>query len=162
MIIFCGIRMRGSLLRCKQLIRSMSSLGGQDIQNITTLIHEFLWCIDNCESQRFASLFADNGECTIVKSNLSVIGKCSLEKMCSDLHHRFKNTLHCESNVMIQGNGITATNTSYWYALYGGDIISTGKHVDKFIRETSTNSWKFESRIIYHHWTKNDGFQQPL
>ena len=53
-----------------------------------------------------------------------------------------------------------ATNRSYWSAIVGGEVISTGLHVDKLElskSENDTDKWLFTHRMIYHHWTKEAG-----
>ena len=57
-------------------------------------------------------------------------------------------------------------NKSYWYALHGNEIISTGFHYDELILSSESNSssshpiWLFKHRIIRHHWTKSNGFEE--
>lgn len=73
-----------------------------------------------------------------------------------------------ESNIVIEfdeKDPLLARNKSYWYALHGNEIISTGFHFDEFIFTTNSHhinhpTWLFQRRIIRHHWTKNGGFEE--
>ena len=44
-------------------------------------------------------------------------------------------------------------------AVLGGDIVSTGAHEDELIKCPNTGLWRFQKRIIKHHWTKDGGFE---
>lgn len=66
-----------------------------------------------------------------------------------------------------ENNPNIARNKSYWYAVNGGEIISTGFHEDQLILTTPSHSkndhtpvWLFQHRIIRHHWTKSGGFEE--
>ena len=48
------------------------------------------------------------------------------------------------------------SNTSYWKALNGGETVSTGRHLDIFIRK-GDRDWLCKKRVIEHTWTKEDG-----
>ena len=51
-------------------------------------------------------------------------------------------------------------NTSYWKALHGGEVFSTGRHFDVFIKNKDGN-WLCKERVIQHVWTKDDGHINP-
>lgn len=54
-----------------------------------------------------------------------------------------------------------AVNRSYWSAVLGGEVISTGFHVDTLVldeKKDDSQTWKFSHRLIYHHWTKDSGY----
>ena len=86
-------------------------------------------------------------------------GPAELSQLCNDLHERFKGVQHWEGNVFVQAIGETLTNTSYWKAQLGGEVISLGKHEDTFRFEGG--AWRFASRRIVHTWTKAGGFENP-
>jgi hypothetical protein len=66
-----------------------------------------------------------------------------------------------ESNVNINiKNECEATSMSYWMAVLGGDIVSTGSHEDTLVRDEHSGLWLFQKRIIRHHWTKDGGFEK--
>ena len=54
-----------------------------------------------------------------------------------------------------------ALNRSYWSAVLGGEVISTGFHLDKIVldeEQDGSHVWRFSHRWIYHHWTKDGGY----
>mmetsp|Transcript_6059 Transcript_6059/g.9152 ORF Transcript_6059/g.9152 Transcript_6059/m.9152 type:complete len:173 (+) Transcript_6059:50-568(+) len=130
---------------------------------IVNIMHEFMWCIDKNEPERFADLFTDTGTVLIAKTGTSVTGRDNLMELCSGLHQRFAPALHFESNIVLDIScDSSASNKSYWYAVLGGDIISTGFHYDQFATTTDINGnlvWKFNHRIVEHHWTKSGGHE---
>lgn len=124
--------------------------------------------MDTNDSNNFANLFTNNGSIEIIKINKTFQTHNELKNLCSNLYTNFYPALHFESNIVIEfdeKDPLLARNKSYWYALHGNEIISTGFHFDEFIFTTNSHhinhpTWLFQRRIIRHHWTKNGGFEE--
>lgn len=131
---------------------------------ITNTLHQLLFAMDRNDPELFASLFTPNGSCEIKKSGLIVTGSDRLKNLCTTIHTKFRPALHMESNVVLDiSEAGTARNKSYWYAVLGGEIMSTGFHYDDivlFTNEDGIASWKIERRVIEHLWTKEGGFEK--
>ena len=72
---------------------------------------------------------------------------------------KFPLCTHWESNITLWHPADapeTIANRSYWKALKGGEVISTGTHEDLFIRNI-LGEWKCAARVIHHLWTKDKG-----
>jgi hypothetical protein len=133
---------------------------------ITNILHQLLFAMDRNDHELFASLFTQNGSCEVKKAGLIVSGSENLGNLCKSIHSKFSPALHMEANVVLDISDIgTATNKSYWYAVLGGEIVSTGFHYDSFVltkNREGTESWKVENRVIEHHWTKEGGFDMKV
>jgi len=83
-------------------------------------------------------------------------------RLCTFLHEKFASCRHWEGNVCVEliGPG-KATNVSYWKALDGGEVVSTGTHRDT-LKEESPGHWRVEKRVIEHTWTKAGGHHELL
>jgi hypothetical protein len=122
----------------------------------TNTINSVMIAMDEGDEELFASCFTDSGTCTIKLANKTFTGKEELKTLCTSLHNKFKGKRHWEGNVCIrQGEPGVLTNTSYWKALDGGDIISTGIHRD--IIECDGETCKIVSREIIHTFTQEQG-----
>ena len=75
--------------------------------------------------------------------------------VCDDSRHQQESNVHIK---MLDDN--TAENESYWTAVLGGEIVSTGSHEDVLVRCEFTKRWRFHKRVVRHHWTKDGGFEQ--
>ena len=75
---------------------------------------------------------------------------------------------HWEGNVSLTDSEVDGEvhNTSYWQALSGGEVVSTGIHKDVLVyvypsESSSEAGWKIKSREILHVWTKAGGHVIP-
>mgnify|MGYP000630757288 FL=1 len=89
-------------------------------------------------------------------------GREAIAKSCEGIHGKFCSAplrcKHWEGNVYVETvNENTATNLSYWKALSGGEIVSTGIHRDTFVRSQTDGAWLVKYRMIEHTWTKAGG-----
>merc|ERR1711894_312912 len=103
------------------------------------------------------------------KSSYQKTGHQEIEGLCKFLNQKFASCTHWEGNVVLKRKQSNQTaenqdyeicNKSYWKALHGGETISTGRHIDTFIK-TSDGHWLCKHRIIQHVWTKEDGHINP-
>ncbi|ETO07726.1 hypothetical protein RFI_29665 [Reticulomyxa filosa] len=129
-----------------------------DILQVNNCINGFLQCLDEGDGKGMASLFAENGTCEVVRINKKFEGPKEIESFCINLHEKFKDTTHFESNPVITFNEVheketRAVNRSYWTGVKEGVIISYGIHEDTFTKDTKINKWKFQHRIIKHIWS---------
>ena len=147
--------------------RRMASYQNTQHVEITNTLHRVLFAMDSNDHELFASSFTEDGVCEVKKSGLIVKGRSDLKNFCNTIHLKFKPALHIESNVIVnirsENNAARATTKSYWYAILGGDIISTGFHHDELVPSSNDDgheTWKLQHRIIEHHWTKSGGFEE--
>eukprot|EP00040_Diaphanoeca_grandis_P019567 m.103328 g.103328 ORF g.103328 m.103328 type:complete len:191 (+) comp27493_c0_seq1:76-648(+) len=96
------------------------------------ILHSALIAIDECCPGDFAKCFTQTGICEILLTSTKVVGSVALENLCGGLSSTFKGVRHWEGNVCLREHDGHLINVSYWKALRGGDIISTGIHVDRF------------------------------
>eukprot|EP00928_Gymnodinium_smaydae_P033560 TRINITY_DN24007_c0_g1_i1.p1 TRINITY_DN24007_c0_g1~~TRINITY_DN24007_c0_g1_i1.p1 ORF type:complete len:206 (+),score=35.88 TRINITY_DN24007_c0_g1_i1:64-681(+) len=135
-----------------------------DVLAIHNTLHVSMRCLDDGNSSLFAALFAEDGRCVIKKTGAEVVGRSALEQLCANLHARFRPALHIESNIVLTAlpDG-TVANSSYWYALLGGEVISTGRHYDVLVPAgNSKKPWLLKHRTIEHVWTKQDDFEDSI
>ena len=130
-------------------------------------IHDFLLCLDRGDHERFATLFTEEpeeGTCELVKFGAVARGQAELKDLCRTVHDNFKGCLHFEHTPVLRtcpsGRSDTIHSESYWSAVRGGQIISTGLHKDKLERRHSDGQWLFRERRIFHHWTLAGGYEQ--
>ena len=122
----------------------------------TNTINSFLIAMDSGDVELFSSCFTDTGTCTIKIANATSTGTSELQALCKGLHEKFIGVRHWEGNICLRQTKKDAlTSTSYWKALDGGEIVSTGIHKD--VLECDGESCKIISREIIHTWTKAGG-----
>lgn len=70
----------------------------------------------------------------------------------------------CQGNTVVNlldevpGASLQATNVSYWKAMDGGEIVSTGIHRDRLVLLDGV--WIIRHRVIDHTWTKAGGHRE--
>jgi hypothetical protein len=123
----------------------------------TNTINKVMIAMDSGDSELFSSCFTETGTCTIqIANNTTHTGTAELQKLCKTLSEKFSGVRHWEGNVCLQeGEEGGLTNTSYWKAMNGGEVVSTGIHKD--ILECDGETCKIIERIIIHTWTKEGG-----
>jgi hypothetical protein len=122
---------------------------------ICNLLNTNLVCMDEGDSARFANCYAEGGSCEILLLEKCFTGRDELKALADSLHERFKGVKHWEGNVSLSKVGEMFTNVSYWKALDGGEVVSTGIHRDLLILEN--DEWKIKTRKIVHTYTKQKG-----
>jgi hypothetical protein len=123
---------------------------------VTNALNEILLCIDGGDAARFAALFTADGVVEVVLTGTVKTGSAELAALCDFLHGKFSGCTHWEGNVVLKaGPGGEVVNTSYWQALDGGEVVSTGRHDDVFVEADGV--WRCRRRVIRHTWTKAGG-----
>ena len=137
----------------------MQSLTGADYGVITNLLNSVMLAMDTGEEFVFSSCFTADGTCDIKLMNQTFSGTEQLAGLCAMLAEKFRDARHWEGNVCItEGEGGRIMNTSYWKAIDGGEIISTGVHRDVLVRHPNIEGqWLIKNRIIDHTYTKAGG-----
>ena len=134
----------------------LASFGSVIVPLATNTLNSIMIAMDEGDAALFASCYTPDGTCTIKLANKTSTGTEALSALCMGLHNKFKGVRHWEGNVCIrQPEPGVLTNTSYWKALSGGEIISTGIHKD--VLECDGETCKIKSREIIHTWTKEGG-----
>ena len=145
-------------------LASHSSMpSGSDIARIQNLLNRVMLAMDSGDGETFADCFTADGTCSVKISGAKASGCDELVSLCMNIHSKFcaGPTLRCrhwEGNVCILPATSTEgelTNESYWKALNGGEIVSTGIHRDKIV--CIAGEWQILSREIVHTWTKAGG-----
>lgn len=140
-----------------------ASPSGLQIARVTNLLNRVMLAMDSGDGAAFAACFAAGGRCEIAISGAAAEGREALESLCAGIHGRFcagpdLMCRHWESNICVSrgtpGSGFL-TNRSYWKALNGGEIISTGMHDDTLV--CVDGEWKIATRVITHCWNKTTG-----
>ena len=132
-----------------------------DTLSITNCINSFLLYLDQGESAHFANLFTENAELTLATMGSKRTGREELASFCIATHQKFPNTIHVESNMVIEyESATTATNKSYWQAIQEGQIIAYGIHEDILKKQLKgirpyQGTWLFQERKITHLWRKS-------
>ena len=121
----------------------------------TNVLNTVMIAMDSGDAELFSSCFTDSGSCTIQIANKTHTGTEELRQLCMALSQKFRGVRHWEGNVCLQATDEGLTNTSYWKALDGGEIVSTGIHRD--VLECDGKNCKIVSRQIIHTWTKAGG-----
>ena len=143
-----------------------SRISGDDIASITNLLNRVMITMDRGDGDAFARCFLEKtGSVKIAINGANAVGRTSLAALCSGIYKKFcageDGGLHCrhwEGNVCISSDGDRsghASNTSYWKALNGGTVVSTGLHIDELV--LINGEWMLSSRRILHTWTKGGG-----
>lgn len=129
-------------------------MSGNDLALITNTLNSCMVAMDNGDAGWFADCYTEDGECTIVKVNTTKTGREELMELCSFLHGKFAHCKHWEGNISVRPSDSLdqCTNVSYWKAISGNEIISTGIHRDVLIK--CGDCWKIKSRIIEHTYSK--------
>ena len=137
-----------------------SSFASVIVPLATNCMHSVMIAMDEGDSELFASCFTSEGSCTIKVADKTSTGHDELKQLCASLHSKFQGIRHWEGNVCVRqaGPGVLS-NTSYWKALNGGEIVSTGIHKD--IIECDGETCKIVAREIIHTWTKEGGHIDP-
>jgi hypothetical protein len=130
-------------------------------------LHDFLLCLDKGDAPRFASLFSVDpvqGSCEVVKFKAVAKTPAELQDLCTAIHGNFKGCLHFEHNPVLKtcptGRSDTLHSESYWSAVRGGQIISTGVHKDILEKQHSDGQWLFRERRVFHVWTLAGGSEK--
>lgn len=145
------------------LASQASTPSGSDIARIQNLLNRVMLAMDSGDGETFADCFTADGTCSIKISGAKACGCDELLSLCMDIHAKFcaGPTIRCrhwEGNVCILPAASTARelkNESYWKALNGGEVVSTGIHRDRIV--SIGDEWKILSREIIHTWTKAGG-----
>jgi hypothetical protein len=128
---------------------------GADIAEITNVLNRCMLAVDQGDGRAFSSCFTHDGTCEVVVSGANKAGHAELAGLCMFLHEKFPTCRHWEGNVCVTGSVLGATNRSYWKALDGGEVVSTGIHEDQLVRPDDV--WLISKRVIRHTWTKAGG-----
>ena len=138
-------------------------VASEHIMLITNTLNACMLAMDSGDGDAFANCYTRDGRCTIVMSGKTTVGRESLSALCVALHARFcvaMNCRHWEGNVCVTkgDNDGELRNRSYWKAMDGGEVVSTGTHDDVLVQSPDgSGAWCIKSRIISHIWTKADG-----
>jgi hypothetical protein len=140
----------------------VASQSDLNIAPITNVLHRLMHCMDQGYGKGFAKCFAEDGVLEIKIAKSKSEGREAIAKSCEGIHGKFCSAplrcKHWEGNVYVETvNENTATNLSYWKALSGGEIVSTGIHRDTFVRSQTDGAWLVKYRMIEHTWTKAGG-----
>ena len=137
-----------------------SEASGARIAAITNTLNRAMVAIDDGCGATFASCFTAEGRCEVHLTGAVAEGPAALAALADGLHAKFPGCRHWEGNVVVTDASLaTATNRSYWKALEGGDVVSTGIHEDALAVEGG--DWKIASRRILHTWTRAGGPVPP-
>ena len=136
---------------------------GSDIAEIQNLLNRVMLAMDTGDAEAFSSCFTPDGTCSVMISGTKSRGIDELADLCLGIHTKFcagpnLRCRHWEGNVCILRDASSSeelTNMSYWKALNGGEVISTGIHRDKIV--SFGGEWRISSREIVHTWTKAGG-----
>jgi hypothetical protein len=145
---------------------SPAPVTAEEIALVTNTLNTVMIAMDTGDGNLFASCFTEDGACEIplTKAPNPTQGTEALVALGAELHAKFPKAKHWEGNICIRranrGEGgvkkDVLRNTSYWKAMEGGEVVSTGEHDDILINVNG--EWKIEYRIISHLWTKARGF----
>ena len=135
---------------------------GTAIPLATNCINQVMLAMDAGDEESFSNQFTEDGACTVKIMGKTFTGTDSLMELCNTLHTKFKGVRHWEGNVCLTQNegsvgGSEWVNRSYWKALNGGEVVSTGLHEDKLVCNADTGAFKIVTRTINHFWTKAGG-----
>jgi hypothetical protein len=138
---------------------------------VTNCLNVFMHCLDTGDVSKFEKLFTPDARVSIPKVGAELQGPTSIGTVCKNVHAAFGPlTMHLEFNPVITLHENQddehilqrVRNRSYWQAVQGGEIVSSGVHEDVLVLRTNLDedeqTWRFESRIILHHFTASDGF----
>ena len=104
------------------------------------------------------------GSCEVVKFKAVAKTPAELQDLCTAIHGNFKGCLHFEHNPVLKtcptGRSDTLHSESYWSAVRGGQIISTGVHKDILEKQHSDGQWLFRERRVFHVWTLAGGSEK--
>lgn len=133
------------------------TVSGTDIALIQNTLNQVMLAMDTGDDYTFANCYTDDGTCHIAIADTTSEGRAELGALCTSLHQLFKTCRHWEGNVTITPSHTKhiVHNTSYWKALDGGEVVSTGIHKDTLVFEEGR--WLIQDRIIQHTWTKAKG-----
>ena len=132
-----------------------------EVACVTNLLNRVLLAMDRGDVATFASCFAAAGRCEVAISGAVAEGHEALAALCKGIHTKFcagpdMFCRHWEGNICVsEGSAGGLTNTSYWKALNGGEVVSTGIHNDTLVN--INGEWKIAERVITHTWTKANG-----
>ena len=150
-------------------------LAGADVAEITNTVNRIMMAMDAGDGDAFAASFTEDGVCEIAINGARAEGRDALRKLGIGIHAKFAHCRHWEGNVTVRRSAAgELTNISYWKALDGGEVVSTGTHYDTLVQErVSTGAkggllamlgvkgghfeWLIKSRRIVHTWTKAAG-----
>jgi hypothetical protein len=134
----------------------MSVLQGADIAKIQNLLNSVMVAMDKGDGAAFAACYCPDGSCDVIINGAHKSGTTELAALGVFLHDKFPTCKHWEGNVCVTANaGGNASNFSYWKALDGGEIVSTGIHEDQLV--CCDDVWLIQHRVIRHTWTKAGG-----
>lgn len=133
----------------------MARISGEDIAVIQNLLNRVMHAMDDGDGPAFAACFTADGTCDILLNGAHKSGTAELADLGVFLHAKFPTCRHWEGNVCVVGTVTGAANKSYWKALEGGDVVSTGIHEDQLVLQNG--EWLIQARTIRHTWTKTGG-----
>ncbi|CAM9267586.1 unnamed protein product [Ectocarpus fasciculatus] len=133
----------------------MSSISGGDIGEIQNVLNRVMLAMDAGDGAAFAACYTPDGTCDVIISGSHKTGTSELVGLAVFLHEKFPTCRHWEGNVCVTETEEGVTNKSYWKAIDGGEIVSTGIHEDILMQ--IEGKWLIKSRIIKHTWTKAGG-----
>ena len=142
-------------------VRPARPLSGARTAAITNTLNRAMLAIDDGNGAAFAGCFTAAGTCDVALTEASAAGAAELGALAEGIHAKFPTCRHWEGNVCVSGDGGRgAANRSYWMALDGGDVVSTGIHVDALELEAD-GEWRIARRRILHTWTRAGGPRDP-
>ena len=133
----------------------MSSLSGGDIAEIQNVLNRVMLAMDDGNGAAFAACFTPDGACDVIISGAHKAGPSELSGLGVFLHEKFPTCRHWEANVCVTVTEAGVMNKSYWKAIDGGEIVSTGIHEDILMKVGG--KWLIKARVIRHTWTKAGG-----
>jgi len=128
---------------CEVLLTGTQKTGRGELEGLCAFLHEKFKTCRHWEVSNTA--FVDNKQLTLHCFTVS----CAKGNVCVDVQF-----LEGPDGDKVEN----VTNTSYWKALDGGQVVSTGIHRDTF--RLCGSHYLIASRVIDHTWTKEGGHRE--
>lgn len=126
------------------------TLSAEDQLEIQGLVARYNHSVDNGDGGPFADTFVGSG--VLEAGGLQVEGRTALEEFAAGLPARFRSPRHVTTNLVITGDGDTATLKAYvqMFAVAGDpprpELITSGRYEDELSRVDGR--WAFVRRVF--------------
>jgi uncharacterized protein (TIGR02246 family) len=123
-------------------------LSVEDIVEIQQLCARYNHAVDHGDGEAFAAMFTEDGT---LKAQSQISGRPALAAFAASVPGSLPNPRHVASNIVIDGDGATATVSAYlhvWGSV-GPDgatmLITSGQYDDRLV--SHEGAWLFASRV---------------
>jgi ketosteroid isomerase-like protein len=123
------------------------SLSAENLVFINALYSRYNASIDTGDGDAFAACFTPDGRLDSGRSNED--GTAAISAFASATHETLPGLRHLASNIVIDGDGDTATGSAFLLAFNiaaGFQPLATGRYSDRLTK--TADGWRFASRAF--------------